>query len=117
MESKYFDQREFACPCCGQAKMNEVLIEMLDEAREFAGVPFNVTSGFRCAIHNERVGGKRTSAHKFGLAVDISAGTSRQRYKILKGLILAGFERIGIDKHFIHADVDGTKDPEVTWMY
>jgi uncharacterized protein YcbK (DUF882 family) len=97
--------------------MSKVLMAMLDQARGLAGVPFVINSAWRCYDHNEAVGGKETSAHLFGYAVDISCTASRNRYKIIKALITAGFSRIGISKSFIHVDIDGTKDAEVAWLY
>jgi len=40
--------------------------------RRAAGAPITVTSGFRCAKHNARVGGAQTSRHMIGCASDIS---------------------------------------------
>ena len=112
-----FKKKEFACPCCGKQHMERSTTESLDDARSIAGVPFNINSGWRCKAHNEKVGGKKTSSHLTGWAVDIEATSSRQRFKILDGLIRAGFKRIGIGKTFIHADRDPGKSPQVTWLY
>jgi len=114
---KYFKLEEFDCPCCKQGEMKPEFLVILDNAREMAGVPFRINSGFRCEKHNKEVGGKPTSSHLFGYACDISADTSYKRYKVLKGLILAGFTRIGIGSNFIHADSDSSKPPEALWLY
>jgi hypothetical protein len=116
--AKYFDRSEFICTCgCGGNEIEDGFMRALDEAREVAGVPFNITSGYRCVTHNMAVGGKKGSAHRMGLACDIHAPDSRTRYKILKGLIEAGFVRIGVSKDFIHVDADISKDQEVIWTY
>jgi hypothetical protein len=117
---KYFEEQEFKCRCkysCGKgfADMDAKLIERLDVARFIAKVPFFLLSTIRCEQHNEDVGGVDTSAHLSGLAVDIKATTARARYKILYGLIKAGFTRIGVYKTFIHADLDTSKPQEVIW--
>lgn len=44
---------------------------ILDVAREIAGHPLIVTSGFRCADINQLVGGGANSKHKEGLAADV----------------------------------------------
>ena len=114
---KHFKLSEFNCPCCHQEHMQPETLDMLDNAREIAGIPFSVTSGWRCRTHNKDVNGKPDSAHLPGKAVDISAIGSRAKFKIVKGLIQAGFTRIGIGKGFIHADNDISKDTEVIWLY
>ena len=110
---KHFDNQEFACKCCGENKMDENFLKQLDVARELAGVPFFINSGYRCPLHNKEVGS--TSAnHTSGKAVDISCENSFVRTKILTALILAGFRRIGIAKTFIHVD---SMDGEALWLY
>jgi len=117
MKLKYFQIEEFACPCCKKADMKEDFLVMLDKARELAETPFVITSGFRCEKHNREVGGKDNSSHLKGYAADISALTSDKRYKIVYGLISAGFKRIGIGKEFIHADCDPELPKGVIWIY
>lgn len=114
---QYFKKGDFACPCCGVEKIERELVLMLDIARAFAGVPFFVNSGYRCKKHNEKVGGKTTSTHLKGGASDIKAQSSTTRFRILFGLIRAGFVRVGIGKTFIHADIDKLKAPKVAWLY
>ena len=107
--SKYFKKIEF--------NMNEEFLQRLDEAREYAGIPFIINSAWRSEEDNKRVGGKPTSSHLKGLAVDIKATSSRQRGLILDALRSVGFSRIGIAKTFIHVDMDFDKDQDVTWLY
>jgi len=114
---RFFKNEEFNCSCCNDHHMDFDTIDMLITARGFAGVPFVITSAWRCEKHNKAVGGKKESAHIYGKAVDISAIDSRSRFKIVYGLINAGFTRIGIGKTFIHADTDHNKDAEVVWLY
>ena len=66
---KYFTTEEMECPCCGVDNMHRAFVLMLDEARRLAGVPFVVTSGFRCPDHNRAVGGNPDSAHLVGLGL------------------------------------------------
>ena len=108
---------EFRCPCCGANDMEPTALIMLDRAREISGFPYRINSGYRCEKHNAEVGGKPTSSHLQGWAVDIRVSGSRSRYLILYGLITAGFARIGIGKDFIHADCDPAKPPELSWLY
>ena len=109
---RYFSTSDFP-PAKGEPAQK--LLEMLDEAREEAGVPFIITSGVRKPKKNQKAGGADDSAHMRGLAVDISIPNSHARYKILRGLILVGFHRLGIYDLHIHADCDESLDPEVAW--
>lgn len=114
---KYFEKSEFDCKCCSKNEMSESFMDRLDTARGTAGVPFHINSGYRCLDHNKEVGGKSTSSHLKGLAADINVISSLARFNILRGLILAGFKRIGIGSSFIHVDEDTEKAQEVTWLY
>lgn len=114
----YFKTEEFACKCgCGRAEMMPSTLSKLVTARHKAGIPFKITSGFRCKAHNKAVGGKPDSAHTSGYAVDIEASVSPARYLIVKNLIEAGFTRIGIAKGFIHADDSPMLPQNVMWEY
>lgn len=97
--------------------IKDELIEKLNIAREDAGIPFIINSGFRNYLENKRIGGRKDSSHMIGLAVDIRALTSRNKYLIVKGLIKAGINRIGIGKDFVHADIDPLKINKVIWKY
>ena len=115
---KWFKLSEFNCKCgCGRNNVKEELLLMLDEAREEAGVVFRVNSGCRCRKYNEKVGGTTYSSHLKGLAADIRATSNKARFRIITGLLLAGFSRIGIGKRFIHADVDGKKPQTIMYLY
>lgn len=114
---RYFDIEEFECSCCKEAPMDASFLQRLDKARELAGVPFVITSGYRCLKHNEEVGGVPSSSHVKGKAADIKAEGSRERFKIVDALLEAGFDRVGIASSFIHVDNDDEKSPEVMWVY
>jgi len=114
---KYFKLKDFNCPCCGKNNMNKDVLSRLDIARYIAGVKFIISSGYRCVKHNKEVGGSKDSSHLIGVAVDIKCKKSYNRFRIIYGLILAGFTRIGIGKNFIHADYNENKVQEVTWLY
>ena len=101
----YFKMEEFACPCCNENNISMELVELLDQARGIAEVPFKINSGFRCEKHNEAVGGSSRSLHKRGRAADIHVGDSIARYKILGALFKVGMPRVLIYKTFIHADI------------
>lgn len=107
---RYFKLDEFTCKCgCGLNNMDIKLLEMLDEARHLSGVPFVINCGCRCNKHNKEVGGVKDSSHLLGLAVDISARSDFQKFKIIGALYLVGFRRILLYDSFIHVDIDLSK--------
>lgn len=119
MEYKYFSNRDFqnATPSCNMSEVDSELLEMLDIARFFAGIPFIINSAYRTLGWEIQKGRDGSSSHCKGKAVDIRTRNSRERYLIIKGLLHAGFERIGVGDGFVHCDVDDSKDPEVIWDY
>ena len=105
-QPKFFKREDFQCKCkCGSNRIKDALIAKLDEARAIAGVPFIVNSGFRCQFHNKAVGGKKSSNHLEGIAVDLHCDSDSARYKMLSAMFMVGFNGIGIGKNFIHADI------------
>ncbi|MDD3633301.1 MAG: D-Ala-D-Ala carboxypeptidase family metallohydrolase [Candidatus Cloacimonetes bacterium] len=123
--SKNLDDSEIRCKCgCGLNKISDLTVQKFQNARDFAGFPFIVTSGCRCPKYNKKIGGVANSAHTPNAkgicqAIDIAFKDSNQCFFIVKGLILAGVKRIGInfDKHFIHFDTDSTKPQNVLFKY
>ena len=93
---------ELACPCCGEAYIERVAIDMLQAARRTVGHPLKVNSAHRCEVHNAHVGGAPASAHK-KLAFDVSFN-GRDRWALLRALERAGFTTFGFYQTFIHTD-------------
>lgn len=70
--STHFSRREFACRCgCGFDTVDAELLAVLEEVRQHFDAPVVITSGCRCASHNQRVGGSPGSQHLLGRAADI----------------------------------------------
>ena len=106
--SKYFKNIE--------SNMDVNFLCKLDEAREYANIPFIINSAYRSPTHPESIKNP-TSSHIKGLAVDISVKDSRQRFLVLDALIAVGFNRIGVAGTFIHVDLDLDKSQNVIWTY
>ena len=118
---KHFQLSEFDSPDdigSGENMDTDFLIR-LDRARDLAGVPFKVNSGYRTFNHNKKIGGIANSFHMNipCNAADIAAKDSINRYVILSALLKAGFTRIGIGKNFIHCDTDKLKSQRICWHY
>lgn len=115
-ESLYFKPEEFRCKCCGRVRIDPALLGRLDAARRLYGAPMHVVSGYRCPAHNEKVGGVSQSYHTHGKAADIKVADGADRYRLLKALLTAGFNRVGIYRQgFIHVDV-GPAPVNVVWI-
>ena len=118
---KYFELSEFDCPCEeGSGKyMDESFLIKLDRARDIAGIPFKINSGYRCPEHNKKVGGVSNSSHTNipCNASDIAVKDSQSRFIIINALLQAGFTRIGIGKNFVHCDTDKLKNQRICWHY
>lgn len=124
MTLKYFKLSEFDCPFeeGSGSKMKPEFLELLDEAREIAGIPFKITSGYRTKEYNEDLirrnyKASKNSSHLKALASDISVKDSKSRFIVFNSLLLAGFTRIGIADTFIHVDLDTDKTQNVIWTY
>jgi len=124
MKYKWFTLSEFDSPDKpGSGEMmEETVIQRLDIARDIAGFPFIITSGFRTVMHNRMLkdnGYKvsENSSHLLGYAVDIYCENSKKRFLLIEALMDAGFTRIGIAETFIHVDSDPEKPNLVIWTY
>ena len=114
-----FNLKEFDSPDLSGSGLNmdKCFLEMLDNARDIAGIPFVINSGYRTLEHNAKVGGVNSSSHTKGVAVDIACNESRARFVIVSALKDAGFTRMGISDSFIHVDSDSDKAKNVIWTY
>jgi len=101
------------------------LMSKLDTARTVAGIPFIISSGLRTCAANAAAMGAEHSAHIQGLAVDLGLGHLNEgydrdsaRFAMLKALISAGFQRIGVYQKHLHLDVGMPPDyaQAVAWF-
>lgn len=103
----YFTDDELKCKCCGKLIIDDVFLFRLNWARHVVEIPFVVSSGYRCPKHNAAEGSTSTN-HTTGKAVDLSCLDHFLRYKIIAACIDAGILGIGINKTFLHVDVNRT---------
>ncbi len=62
--------------------MKRVALVCFEPVRKWYGKPIKVNSFFRCEALNTAVGGSKTSQHRFGEAIDISAGSKAENKKL-----------------------------------
>lgn len=103
--ARYFRREELACRHCGECLLDPVALQTLDELRYRAGFPLRVNSGYRCPVHNERVGGAKHSYHTKGQAFDLWLPRDPQRTFVAFLAARVGFTGIGVYRHFLHLDV------------
>tara|TARA_Y100000401_G_scaffold20916_2_gene13996 strand:+ start:1938 stop:2297 length:360 start_codon:yes stop_codon:yes gene_type:complete len=119
MTLQYFKKQEFQCKCgCKTNQIDGEFLEMMDEARRYAGVPFKINSGYRCPQHPLSKKNP-TSSHIKGIAADIKFTDGKNLAFIIAGLVAAGFERFGLnfDSKFVHVDYDQEKVSPCFWGY
>ena len=114
---RHFSPLEFRCKCgcgAGMEKMDADLLQMLDEARDLAGIPFPF---FRVPLPEAQQGGRRR-AHVLPysrLCVDIRCVDSHSRFVMLQALLEAGFRRVELAPTWIHVDNDPDKPRDVAF--
>lgn len=118
-KSKYFTAKEFerCTPNCSIDHMEQSTLDMLDAAREAAGIPFILNCAFRSVEWDLGKGRNGKSAHTTGNAIDVRCTNSVQRFKIIEAAIKVGFKRIGIAKSFIHLDNSPSLPSPVIFHY
>jgi uncharacterized protein YcbK (DUF882 family) len=109
-----FTKAEMQCHCCGLCLMQDKFMETLQALRKDWGRSISVSSGYRCKIHNQMVGGAPKSQHVLGNAADLGIShLSEDEKNTFLVLCRQHFTGIGIAKSFIHVDL-GTKRE---WSY
>ena len=71
-DTKNFKVSEFACKHCGKNEIDQRVLNMCQEIRDYLNVPVKINSGYRCETHNKNVGGVKGSKHTKGFAADLS---------------------------------------------
>lgn len=110
--SAHFSRREFACPCCGVAKVSPALVRLLERIRA-AHYPqgLRIVSGYRCSRHNAAVGGASASQHMQGGAADISPRMTLAQAQALGARGIGVQDATGL---VVHVDVGPARKP---WRY
>ena len=117
--SENFNSLEFDCHgsgCCSETIINPKLVEYVQKIRDHFGKSITVTSGYRCPVHNKRIGGSTCSRHSKGDAADIVVSGVAPR-EVAKYAESIGIKGIGLyetnaDGHFTHVD---TRDVKSFW--
>lgn len=110
--SKNFKVKEFQSrDGADRVVIDDDLVGLLQRVRDHFGQPVNITSGFRTATYNAKVGGTTSSYHTRGRAADIQVRGVNPG-KVAMYLESIGAPGIGLYTHgngFVHVDTRGTK--------
>ena len=114
--STNFKSTEFDCHgsgCCSSTQVDEELVKILQRIRDHFGKPLNISSGYRCEVHNKKIGGATGSRHKKGQAADIYisgiAPAEIAKYAESIGVLGIGLYETDADGYFVHVDTRTTK--------
>jgi len=100
------ERDEYACPCCGQNRIQDGVVDLVNSIQSTSGLSVHVNSGYRCARNNAAVGGEPNSYHMRGMAADISCGDLSRLSKACRALWNSGrVGGLGIYHSFRHVDI------------
>ena len=109
--SKNFRVREFACKDGSDPIfIDDDLVGVLQQIRDHFGKAVTITSAFRTASHNKKVGGATYSQHLYGKAADIKvSGVAPSVVADYVETLMPGTGGIGRYSTFTHVDVRKVK--------
>ncbi len=113
--TKHFRVREFACKDgSDRILVSDELVEYLEKIRDYFNSPITITSGYRTATHDKKVGGSGKGYHTKGMAADIVVSGVDPAIVALYAQSLLG-NKGGIEcgcypkGGYVHVDVRSTK--------
>lgn len=120
--TEHFDSSEFACPCCGQSKMQDHTMRRLEILRQLYGKPMRIVEGggYRCSNFDQN----EHSAHREGRAAD-PAIPREDLYRLIELAQRVQFTGIGVKnrngRFQLHLDdapnIPGIRPRPWVWTY
>lgn len=109
--SKNFRVREFRCQDGSDPVfIDEDLVAILQQIRDHFGKAVTITSAYRTASHNKKVGGATYSQHLYGTAADIKvSGVAASAVADYAEALLATNGGVGRYSTWTHVDVREVK--------
>lgn len=105
-----FTPREMACKHCNAVKVDEGFMDKLEQLRSNLGFSIQISSGYRCPDHNEKVSSTgRAGPHTTGKAADPQV-SGVLAFKLMSEALRLGFTGIGLSQkgphqaRFVHLD-------------
>ena len=125
VSTKNFTEDELSCSHCGEPNPNplfSVLMDKVQELRDWYGKPMTTTSGYRCENHpiekRKIDNGKKAGQHTIA-SIDFQV-PPEDCHKVVKKAFEMGFTGVGINlkgpskNRFIHLDIRNTP---ALWSY
>ena len=111
--SANFKVKEFACKDgSDKVLVDTELVDLLQKIRNHFNKSVKITSGYRTATHNKKVGGTKNSYHLVGMASDIQVtGVNPILVAMYAEKLNAG--GIGVYSTFVHVD---TRQQNSRWI-
>lgn len=110
--SEHLSHHEVRCRCkypqCNHTLIHSTIIEAFETLRQKSGNhSLSITSGYRCQMHNDDVGGTPKSMHKRGLALDIVIPPHIDQEEFYKMASESGFTfcLLYADQNFVHCQI------------
>ena len=117
----YFDEEDFACPCCGRIPLLfKPLIELLDDMSTHCGKKLKIIGGYRCERHNSIIGAPEQNLYRTNPLMAAEIDATELGVEALATVA----EQFGADgvgrchtKHSVQLDVrDGSVDGQHRWQ-
>ncbi|MEG2599921.1 MAG: D-Ala-D-Ala carboxypeptidase family metallohydrolase [Muribaculaceae bacterium] len=94
-----------------KAKIEALIVNVLDPLRRDYGRAITVNSGYRCPALNKAIGGVTTSQHMKGEAADITGGSKAENKKIFELAKKLPFDQLINEKNYTWIHVSfGTRN-------
>ena len=90
----------------GKGFMESEPVFILDEILRKERINAFILKGYVSKMYGDRTAEPSNSSHRVGKAIKIRCINSVKRFKIIKGLIQYGIERIHVSNEFIYFDTD-----------
>lgn len=109
------------CRCrradCDAPVPDPAFLDQLRALEARYGEALVVTSGVRCRVQNERVGGAPNSGHLRATEADLACTSGAARWRLVHAAISVGIQRLGMGKTFLHVGGLSALPQQVIWHY
>ena len=103
---------QFMCKCgkcsvkTGKNFMERLPVYILDDIAKEERMRFDIELAYVCKTEADKTSIPTRDPHRVGLGVKIRILNAQKRMKLVRGLVVRGVTRIGINDKFIYFDTD-----------
>lgn len=113
----YVMEKDFACPCCGENKVDPGFLTLLGAARERAQMPFNIVQGYVCKARGDLLGYADDDPSRMGVSAVIECKHPVDRLHLVQALITTRFNRIGISENAVFVDISNAHQQDILQIF